>query len=551
MNPSNTKSEAKHFLDSYEEALNTFSLPDRLTGQYVLSDCLKHSGHKEIYLLSDRQGNLYVLKREQKDRSMQLKQEYQMFGLLEGSDAPLYIPECKGYWEEAEWCYLLRTYIEGDSLAAYRETHPVLSCQEVIGFSLAICELIQILHDKKPPIIHRDIKPENFILQKDTHRLYLIDFDTARQYIPEKNRDTQLIGTPDFAAPEQFGFYQSDIQTDIYGIGKTMLCLIAGTTAEEGLQDPLVPHGLRKIICRAAAFSPEKRYSSVAELQRDLQKYKKRQSALLPLRRMAVGVLLFLLGLGIGFFMGRFYPGRSFDAADKDKIADTGNEDNAEDTENTADALQDKGENGNTEDAENVTDTVTNAGSDKNGTNTEHAQNAGNTKNGESTKDSLLSASGAKQVNLWKYQKQVDAIILSYYNAEYDTMFTQMEMLVRDLYADDALMQVSGEDYSVYETLPSDFWEKSALSTIRLRLAYRDQILRKNLGSYQKHEKNILSLLELELSQVQSEDDTSSLNRYATLTAEERDDNYEFALSDLLGTMNGGFDLTDGFQEPH
>lgn len=506
MNQVKANTESEQFLNSYRQTLASFSLPQRLSGQYEVSNCIRHSGNKEIYLLSDQKGGLYVLKKEKNNGTTQIRQEHQIFTELANSETVPAIPECIDYWEEPDYCYLLRTYIEGGSLAAYADKHPYLSNSQITDFSLEICRLIETLHGKKPPIIHRDIKPENFVLQKDTHILYLIDLDTARQYLPGKTRDTQLFGTPDLAAPEQFGFYQSDIRTDIYGIGKTMLYLMTGSTSEDGLRDKSFPPALKKIIRRAVAFSPEKRYPSITALRKDLQKYKKRISfSRIPRHWGIIGAALFFTGLFAGFTTGRLYP-KNQAAAPETSVY--GNE-----------AVPD-------------------------------AQTAAQLQKIQDSPDSLLSISGAKQVDFWQYQNQVDRIILSYYNADYDTMITGLEVLVNDLYADDALMQVPGEDYSTYDSLPPDFWHISDLSTIRIRLAYRNQILRKNLGSYKDYQRNITDMLGSYLSYVNRDDTPSALYQYATLPAKERDTQYTFALSDILGAICSGFDLSDGFTPP-
>lgn len=505
MNPSNRNAETKQFLDSYEKLLHTFSLPERISGQYTLLSCIKHSQNKEIYLLSDKQEHFYILKKEKNNGTARIRREHQIFEMLNASDEPAPIPKCIDYWEDADWCFLLRTYIEGDSLAAYADRHPSLSSREIIDLSLAICRLIKLFHDRKPPVIHRDIKPENFVLQKDTHVLYLIDFDTARQYIPEKTRDTQLFGTPDLAAPEQFGFIQSDVRTDIYGIGKTMLCLITGSAAEEGLQDKSIPAGLRKIIRRAAAFSPEKRYPNIAALQRDLEKYKRQLSFAVPLRRAAIGILLFSLGIGFGFIGGKHYQTQLPATADKTAGTDDG-------------SLS--------------------------------GQTAAMLEEAHSSSDSLLSITGVKQVDLWQYQNQLDAIVLSYCNADYDDMIGQLEVLVRDLYADDALMQVLGEDYSGCEYMPEDFWMLNELARIRIRLAYRDQLLQKRLGSYKDYQKNIIIMFDDTLSLVEGNGEPNCLFQYATAAAQERNIYYEYAIADLLWAVCSGIDISDGFTHP-
>ena len=79
-----------------------------------------------------------------------------------------------------------------------------------------------------------DIKPTNIMLQGDFKKgqgivsVYLIDFNTARVFDAERNRDTELIGTRGFAAPEQYGFSQSDARTDIYGLGVLLNYMLCG-----------------------------------------------------------------------------------------------------------------------------------------------------------------------------------------------------------------------------------------------------------------------------------------------------------------------------------
>ena len=58
--------------------------------------------------------------------------------------------------------------------------------------------------------------------------LTLIDYETARCYKEGLDEDTYFMGTRGTAAPEQYGFGQSDIRTDIYGIGRTLLYLLTG-----------------------------------------------------------------------------------------------------------------------------------------------------------------------------------------------------------------------------------------------------------------------------------------------------------------------------------
>ncbi len=204
-----------------------------------------------------------------------MQQEYDVLSRLE-TLTDTYYPQCIDFWTENDTCYLLRTYIHGPSLADYLDRKKDLSINEILKITLEICHIIHTLHDQQPPIIHRDIKPENFIINESKNKLSLIDFDTARLFSPDKSRDTRLMGTPSHAAPEQFGFYQSDFRTDVYGIGKTMLYLATKDTEETDHIANKLPKPLYRIIKRCISFSPEERYSNVKALHRDLKHYYQR-----------------------------------------------------------------------------------------------------------------------------------------------------------------------------------------------------------------------------------------------------------------------------------
>ena len=75
----------------------------------------------------------------------------------------------------------------------------------------------------------------------------LIDFDTARLINPDKTYDTEYLGTRGYAPPEQYGFAQTDIRSDIYALGITL-------------------QKLQKIIKKAIKFDPDRRYQSVNEI---------------------------------------------------------------------------------------------------------------------------------------------------------------------------------------------------------------------------------------------------------------------------------------------
>ncbi len=100
----------------------------------------------------------------------------------------------------------------------------------------------------------------------------LIDFGIARTYKTGAATDTVHFGTADYAPPEQYGFGQTDIRSDVYALGLVLwFCLTGRVPApsdrELAYTDSAVPEPLRRVIVRAAAFDPSDRYPSARALR--------------------------------------------------------------------------------------------------------------------------------------------------------------------------------------------------------------------------------------------------------------------------------------------
>lgn len=176
------------------------------------------------------------------------------------------------------YIYILKEYIKGVTLEQYAGKMGSISEENVLNIGLALCEIIGYFHSIKPfPIIYRDLKPANLILTEDGS-VRLIDLDSVRQYKENSPKDTFYIGTEGFAAPEQFGFSQTDHRTDIYTLGTTLYYLLAGKKPESDkfrLKSVKrvrsdVSDAMCEIIEKCTSFNPESRYQSVNELRNDL-----------------------------------------------------------------------------------------------------------------------------------------------------------------------------------------------------------------------------------------------------------------------------------------
>lgn len=174
---------------------------------------------------------------------------------------------------------IIMEYIEGESLDKLLKRSKAQTQKEVVGWSIQLCQVLEYLHGQSSPIIHRDIKPANIIRRKDGS-MVLIDFGIARKYNQNGTADTDNLGTSGYAAPEQYNpAAQSDVRTDIYGLGVTMYELLTGYPPydpEMGLRpitkiNPQLSKKLEAIIQKCTSYDPKDRYQTVAELRAALE----------------------------------------------------------------------------------------------------------------------------------------------------------------------------------------------------------------------------------------------------------------------------------------
>lgn len=144
-----------------------------------------------------------------------------------------------------------------------------------VAACLDLCDAITELHECPPaPVIHRDLKPSNIMLANDGDgsRLVLIDFGIARTWRPDSQRDTVRLGTPGYAPPEQYGYGQTTVQSDVYAAGMVMAFCFLGfdptpTIRESGFDCPHIPTPMRPVLKTATAIDPAQRYGSARDLK--------------------------------------------------------------------------------------------------------------------------------------------------------------------------------------------------------------------------------------------------------------------------------------------
>lgn len=223
------------------------------------------STHKNVCLVQHMENNRIFVKKEQEIYCREV------YDYLKECNNP-HVPRIFECMEDDGKLVIIEEYIQGESLAEHLEEGGVYTPEEVCRFLITICDVLEQLHQLPQPVIHRDLKPENILIQESGY-LKIIDFNTAKQYEQGRESDTVIIGTRKYAAPEQFGFRQSDARTDIYALGVMMNYLLTKKYPDEALYAS-PEHGkisLSHIITKSIEFSPDDRYQTVMELRKDLQ----------------------------------------------------------------------------------------------------------------------------------------------------------------------------------------------------------------------------------------------------------------------------------------
>jgi serine/threonine protein kinase len=172
-------------------------------------------------------------------------------------------------------CYLLTEFVDGIDLRQLMAMG-ALQPAEALRLVPPICEALQYAHDHG--IVHRDVKPENVLIDVDGH-VKLADFGLARlqglaEAGPQLTRDSQVMGTPRYMAPEQWRGAAVDHRADIFALGVVLYELLTGQVPagayEPPSQRPGVPRGIDEVVRRALAQDPTLRYQRAEELGRDV-----------------------------------------------------------------------------------------------------------------------------------------------------------------------------------------------------------------------------------------------------------------------------------------
>lgn len=185
---------------------------------------------QDVKIILDKPEKQIYLTYRQQDQKYYIKKVISRFGKIEvyeqlKSHPHPHMPKIYEIIQDHNEMILIEEFVNGMPLDQKMQ-HKSLGKEEVNSIFLQLCDVVQHLHSFDPPIIHRDIKPANILCFYEN--IYLIDYDIAREYEKHQKKDTTVIGSVGYVAPEQYGFKQSDTRSDIYAMGVLLNEMLTG-----------------------------------------------------------------------------------------------------------------------------------------------------------------------------------------------------------------------------------------------------------------------------------------------------------------------------------
>jgi serine/threonine protein kinase len=192
--------------------------------------------------------------------------------------------------EESEegLAFIAMEYVRGTNLKSLLQGDQPLSLPFVVDVIAQVADALDYAHSHR--VIHRDVKPANILITAD-NRVKITDFGIARLDTSNLTQEGQLLGTPNYMAPEQIQGKDVDHRADLFALGVVLYEMLTRHKPFQGENLTVVSHrivydhftpprefgremppGIEPVLNRALDKDPARRYQRAKEMVDDLRR---------------------------------------------------------------------------------------------------------------------------------------------------------------------------------------------------------------------------------------------------------------------------------------
>jgi serine/threonine protein kinase len=184
--------------------------------------------------------------------------------------------------------FIAMEYVRGTNLKTLLQGDQPLTLPFVVEVISQVAEALDYAHSHR--VIHRDVKPANILITAD-NRVKITDFGIARLDTSNLTQEGQLLGTPNYMAPEQIQGKEVDHRADLFALGVVLYEMLTRHKPFQGENLTVVSHrivydhftpprefvrelppGLEPVLARALEKDANRRYQKARDMVADLRR---------------------------------------------------------------------------------------------------------------------------------------------------------------------------------------------------------------------------------------------------------------------------------------